>query len=45
LVGAMKAGIEMTIRGTSARGTETLDTYSLRGFTAAYNEAVTACGL
>lgn len=45
LVAAMKAGIEMTIRGTSARGTETLDTYSLRGFTAAYNAATGACGL
>ncbi len=45
LVAAMKAGIEMSIRGTSARGTETLDTYSLRGFTAAYNEASAACGL
>ncbi len=36
LVGAMKAGREMIIRGTSSRGTLTTDTYSLMGFTAAY---------
>lgn len=34
LVAAMIAGADMVVKGTSARGTETTDTYSLIGFTA-----------
>ncbi|MEM8915853.1 MAG: invasion associated locus B family protein [Pseudomonadota bacterium] len=45
LVAAMKAGVEMIVTGTSDRGTETTDTYSLRGFTAAYDQSIEACGL
>lgn len=45
LVRAMIRGAQMEVRGTSARGTETVDTYSLSGFTAAYEEASRACGL
>jgi hypothetical protein len=44
LVNAMKAGSTMVVQGTSARGTLTRDTYSLRGFTRAYQAAATACG-
>lgn len=43
LVEAMKAGSRMVIRGTSARGTNTTDTYSLRGITAAINKINSEC--
>jgi invasion protein IalB len=45
LVAAMRAGADMVIKGRSSRGTLTTDTYSLIGFTAAYNAASRACGL
>jgi hypothetical protein len=45
LVAAMKRGSNMVVYGVSARGTETRDTYSLIGFTAAYDAATSACGL
>jgi hypothetical protein len=45
LVDAMKKGSDMIIRGISARDTETTDTYSLQGFTKAYNAIGEACGL
>lgn len=45
LVGAMMKGAAMTVVGLSERGTKTTDTYSLRGFTAAYREITKACGL
>ncbi|MBM3560288.1 MAG: hypothetical protein FJX53_10525 [Alphaproteobacteria bacterium] len=44
LVKAMGAGRTMIVRGTSSRGTETTDSYSLAGFTAARNAAAKACG-
>lgn len=44
LVAAMKAGKTMVVQGTSSRGTETKDTYSLMGFTKAYQAASKACG-
>ena len=44
LVQAMKAGNRMVVKGTSARGTLTTDTYSLAGFTAAMNAINKACG-
>ncbi len=44
LVAAMKAGRAMIVRGTSARGTLTTDTYSLKGFTAAHTAIGKACG-
>ena len=45
LVKAMKRGTTMVVTGTSSRGTLTTDTYSLNGFTAAFNDASKACGL
>lgn len=45
LVAAMKNGNDMVVLGTSTRGTETRDTYSLIGFTKAYEAATSACGL
>lgn len=44
LVQAMIKGKTMVIRGTSSRGTDTKDTYSLIGFTRAYNSINKACG-
>ena len=43
LVAAMKAGNTMVVEGTSQRGTDTKDTYSLTGFTKAYNAMSRAC--
>ena len=45
MIAAMKAGTSMVVRGVSSRGTNTKDTYSLLGFTAAYNAIGKACGL
>ncbi|WP_052951641.1 invasion associated locus B family protein [Devosia soli] len=42
-VAAFKAGSQMVVRGTSQRGTNTVDTYSLSGATAAMNAIDTAC--
>ena len=44
LVAAMAAGSQMAVKGTSARGTDTVDTYSLLGFTAARRAMAEACG-
>jgi hypothetical protein len=43
LINAMQRGTDMTVRGTSTRNTFSLDTYSLLGFTAAYDAMVEAC--
>ena len=43
LVTAMKAGVRMVIEGRSWRGTVTTDTYSLLGFTAAYDVISQTC--
>lgn len=40
---AMRRGAEATLTGVSSRGTTTIDTYSLSGFTAALNEAQRLC--
>jgi len=45
LIAAMRAGLDMVIRGTSNRGTATTDTYSLRGFTATLETINGACGV
>lgn len=42
-VSAFKGGNQMTVRGTSQRGTNTVDTYSLSGATAAMNAIDAAC--
>jgi hypothetical protein len=43
LVAAMKAGVDMTVKGRSWRGTDTVDDFSLLGFTAAYEAISQAC--
>lgn len=43
LVDAMRRGSSMVIRGTSSRGTLTVDTYSLSGVTAATQKALESC--
>ncbi len=45
LVQAMRKGQTMVVTGTSTRGTLTTDTYSLSGFTKAYQAINEACGL
>ena len=45
LVNAMKGGSSMIVKGTSSRGTATIDTYSLLGFSKAYAAISKACGL
>ena len=42
-VAAMKSGSEAVVVGRSGRGTETKDTFSLLGFTAAVEEAASRC--
>ena len=43
VVDAMKKGIQLTVFGISSRETKTIDTYTLNGFTAAYNELINDC--
>ena len=43
MVNAMRAGSTMVVEGVSSRGTQTRDTYSLGGFTAAHNAINKAC--
>lgn len=45
LVQSMRAGRQMIVKGTSTRGTETTDTYSLLGFTAAHKAINDTCGV
>lgn len=45
IVEALKKGAGMIVRGTSSRGTETMDSYSLTGFSKAYATIGDACGL
>jgi hypothetical protein len=45
VVRAMKRGLEMVVKGTSGRGTVTTDTYSLAGFSSAYDAISKACGV
>jgi hypothetical protein len=45
LVQAMIKGAQMSVKGTSNRGTVTVDVYSLRGFTAAHKAIDAACGV
>lgn len=45
LVKAMIKGSSMMVKGMSARGTKTTDTYSLKGFTNAYAAIGKACGI
>ena len=43
LITALKRGTEAVVVGMSSRGTRTEDTFSLYGFTAAYEEAQSRC--
>ena len=43
LVAAMRRGAEAVVTGVSTRGTTTVDTFSLMGFTAALEQAREAC--
>lgn len=43
LLAALKAGTKATLTAHSARGTQTVDTFSLRGFTAAMEDAGKRC--
>lgn len=45
LVDAMRRGAQMTVTGTSARGTLTRDTYSLGGISQALDAIHKACGM
>ena len=40
---AMKKGFKLTVKGESSRGTKTTDIYTLKGFTAAYNQLFNDC--
>ena len=40
---AMKKGLKLIIIGISSKGTQVIDTYTLKGFTAAYNQLVNDC--
>tara|TARA_B100001769_G_scaffold187332_1_gene148563 strand:+ start:227 stop:700 length:474 start_codon:yes stop_codon:yes gene_type:complete len=40
---AMKKGLELLLSGQSSRGTTTNDTYTLKGFTAAFNKLNSDC--
>ena len=39
----MKKGITLIVEGYSSRGTLTVDTYTLKGFTAAFNKLSKDC--
>jgi len=43
LVTAMRSTAEMTVKGTSKRGTQTTDTYSLKGLSAALDKVAEGC--
>lgn len=45
MVQAMIKGVTMNVEGMTTRGEKIMDTYSLRGFTAAYKKITAACGL
>ncbi len=43
IVYAMKKGVDLIVSGISSRGTKTVDTYTLNGFTVAYNQLTKDC--
>jgi hypothetical protein len=43
IAAAMRAGAQIVVKGTSARGTDTADTFSLLGISAALDEAKKRC--
>lgn len=44
MLAALKAGTSATLTARSGKGTQTVDTFSLRGFTAAMEDAAKRCG-
>ena len=40
---AMKKGLKLVTQGISSKGTKVIDTYSLNGFTSAYNKLINNC--
>jgi invasion protein IalB len=42
-ISKMKKGKTMTLKATSKKGVSTVDTYSLKGFTSAYNKITELC--
>jgi invasion protein IalB len=45
IAAALKKGDSLIVKGTSRKGTDTVDTYSLKGSSAAYDAMSKACGL
>jgi len=45
MVLAIKAGTTMTVKGTSSRGTETVDSFGLSGSSKAYSKISAECGI
>ena len=43
VIEAMKKGINLNVKGFSSRGTLTVDTYTLKGFTSAFNTLSKGC--
>ena len=43
IIYAMKKGNKLIVKGQSSRGTDTIDTYTLSGFTLAYNQLFKDC--
>ena len=43
IIYAMKKGVDLSVTGISKRGTKTTDTYTLNGFTVAYNQLSKDC--
>lgn len=43
IISAFRAGADAKVEGVSSRGTKTVDTFSLIGFSAALDKAVTLC--
>ena len=43
VIKAMKKGNKLAVKGISKKGTYSLDTYSLKGFTATHKSIVKAC--
>ena len=43
VINAMKRGLELVTTGTSSKGTEVVDTYTLKGFTSAINTLLKEC--
>ncbi len=43
IIFAMKKGLDLVVTGESSRGTVTNDTYTLKGFTSAFNKLIEDC--